>query len=208
MRGMVIALTADERVNRALYLAGKVTAGKLDPWVRKPAEHCATGYYLLKEHNGGKDPSAPDPFDRWPFQDKDGNWLTAITADCIGGASWIGGWDRYQPVRFAHIYGGWINTDSMLLDARGPAKCFREMPRPEPGCYVVCASGSRGHAVGHIGTVVSVPAEWDPTVRECWAALGVVDVASTGAGNRANTLRTGVGWFDTNAGFVVSVMAG
>lgn len=203
MRGKVVPLTAHERVQRALYLAGKVDADALDEHVIGPAPWCVEGYYLLKDHNGGKDPTDQDPFDRWS---KPGESFVNRTADCIGGASWIGGFDRYQPVRFAHLYGGWINTDSMLLDARGQAKCFRELPRPEPGCYVVCASGSRGHKVGHIGTVVSVPAEWDASVRECWAALGVVDVASTGAGKRANTLRTGVGWFDTHAGFVESAM--
>jgi len=187
-RGLVLSMALEQVRDRALYLA---------------SDRCVTGYYLLHEHNGGKDPTAPDPFDRWS---KPGSSFVNITADCIGGAAWCGGFDRYQPKRFAHIYGGWINCDSMLLDARGPAKCFVELDRPEPGCFVVCASGSRGHKVGHIGTVVTVPAEWDKQIGECWAALGVVDVASTGAGNRANTLRTGRGWFDTNAAFVRSTM--
>lgn len=187
-RGVVLALDADQRVQRARYLA---------------SDECVAGYYLLKEHNGGKDPTAPDPFDRWS---KPGSTFVNRTADCIGGAAWCGGFDRYQPKRFAHIYDGWINTDSMLLDARGPSLCFTELGSPEPGCFVVCKSGSRGHKVGHIGTVVDVPAEWDPDERECWDALGVVDVASTGAGVRANTLRTGRGWFDTGAGFIVSKM--
>lgn len=188
-RGKVLGLTLEQVAARARYLAGP---------------SCVTGYYLLKDHNGGKDPTAPDPFDRWS---KRGSRHVNITADCIGGAAWCGGFDRYQPVRFAHLYGGWINTDSMLMDARGPAKCFVDLGRPEPGCFVVCRSGTPGHAIGHIGTVVSVPAEWDPQVRECWDALGVVDVASTGAGKRANTLRTGRGWFGTGAGFVRSIMA-
>jgi len=190
-RGVVLPMTMEEIRDRALYLA---------------SDRCVAGYYLLHDHNGGKDPTAPDPFDRWKFQGKDGEWHTAVTADCIGGAAWCGGFDRFQPVRFAHIYGGWINTDSMIMDARGPGRCFVELDRPEPGCFVVCASGSRGHKVGHIGTVVTVPAEWDKQIGECWSALGVVDVASTGAGRRANTLRTGRGWFDTNAAFVRSIM--
>jgi len=191
-RGLVLPMTMDDVCARALYLA---------------SDHCVTGYYHLKApYNGGKNPSAEDPFDRWLFAGKDGVEHTAITADCIGGAAWCGGFDRYQPVRFKHIYGGWINTDSMLLDARGPAKCFVELDRPEPGCFVVCASGSRGHKIGHIGTVVTVPAEWDKTIAECWIALGVVDVASTGEGKRANTKRTGRGWFGTNAGFIKSIM--
>lgn len=205
-RGLVLPLTQEQVAARARYLAGLAIASALDPYVRAPAMHCVEGYYQLKDHNGGKDPTAADPFDRWPFQAKDGSWLTAITADCIGGAAWCGGFDRFQPIRFSHIYGGWVNTDSMLMDARGPAKCFVEVDRPEVGCFVVCKSGSRGHVVGHIGTIVSVPAEWTRKERECWKAIGVVDVASTGSGNRANTLRTGVGWYDTNAGFIKSVM--
>ncbi len=185
-RGTVLGLSLAQVAERARYLAGP---------------KCVTGYYLLKDHNGGKDPTAADPFDRWR---KPGSKQVNITSDCIGGAAWCGGFDRYQPERFAHLYKGWCNTDSILLDARGPAKCFEEIDRPTPGCFVVCRSGSPGHKVGHIGTVVSVPAEWDATKRECWEAIGVVDVASTGAGKRANTLRTARGWFGTGARFVVS----
>lgn len=204
MRGKVVPLTAYQRIQRALYLAGKADADALDDYIIGAGPRCAIGYYLLHEHNGGKDPTAPDPFDRWAKQP---GATVNRTADCIGGAAWCGGFDRWQEKRFAHLYAGWINTDSMLLDARGPAKCFLELSRPEPGCFVVCATGSPGHEkCGHIGTVVGVPLEWDATVRECWQALGVVDVASTGAGQRANTLRTGAGWFDTRAGFVVSTM--
>lgn len=205
MRGLVCGLDLKQVAQRARYLAGLATIDSLDWFVRKedqPAE-CPVGYYLLRDYNGGKDPTAPHPFDRWR---KPGKTFYNVTADCIGGSAWCGGFDRYQPSRFAHIYAGWINTDAMLLDALGPAKCFEDLQRPEPGCFVVCASGSPGHAIGHIGTVVSVPAEWDRTARECWAALGVVDVASTGARKRANTLRTGAGWYGADASFVKSIM--
>jgi hypothetical protein len=94
----------------------------------------------------------------------------------------------------------------MIEDARARAPhCFLRLDRPEPGCFVVCASGSRGHRIGHIGGVVGVPAEWDESARECWDALDVVDVAAVGT-SRANTRRTGRGWFDTDALFVVSTM--
>lgn len=187
-RGKVLGLTLDQVRERALYLA---------------SSKCVTGYYLLKDHNGGKDPEAPDPFDRWS---KPGSKFVNITADCIGGAAWCGGFDRFQEKRFAHLYGGWINTDSMLMDARGPAKCFIELTRPVPGCFIVIASGTPGHKIGHIGTVVEVPLEWDATVKDCWARVGVVDVASTGAGKRANTRRTGLGWYGPHAGFLQSIM--
>ena len=204
VRGVVVSLTPAQRVQRALYLVGRAAIDTLDPDVRKAGAPpmCPDGFYLLKDHNGGKDPTAPDPFDRWR---KPGKTFENRTADCIGGAAWIGGFDRYQPTRFAHIYSGWINTDSMSQDAKGPAKCFEAIDSPEPGSFVVCVSGSRGHAVGHIGTVVEVPAEWDPTVRECWNALGVVDVAAR-TPQKANQMTTGRGWFNTGALFVRSIM--
>jgi hypothetical protein len=203
-RGNVVPLTAEQRVQRALYLIGCTTLDTLDEHVRKAGapQTCPDGYYLLKDHNGGKDPTAPDPFDRWT---KPGGTQVNRTADCIGGASWIGGWDRYQPQRFAHIYNGWINTDSMRQDAGGRAWCFRRLKDPEPGCYVVCASGSPGHRVGHIGTVIAVPADWDRTMRASWLDLKVVDVASRGA-KKANDLTTGRGWFGADAWFIVSTM--
>lgn len=205
MRGLVCGLSLKQVAQRARYLAGLATIDTLDWYVRKedaPLE-CPVGYYKLKDFNGGKDPTAPDPFARWS---KPGSDHVNRTADCIGAAAWCGGFDRYQPKRFAHVYKGWINTDAMLIDARDKAKCFELIDRPMVGCFVVCASGSPGHEVGHIGTVVSTPAEWDRRERECWKALGVVDVASTGAGKRANTLRTGIGWYGANASFVISTM--
>jgi hypothetical protein len=193
-RGTVVQLAPSDIVARALYLAGEVTSAELDPHVRNPAKVCATGYYRLKDHNGGKDPTAPDPFTRWQ-----GN----VTSDCMGGAAWCGGFDRYQPARFP-LYDGWINTDSMVMDTAGPKACFRALPRPEPGCFIVCRSGTPGHRVGHIGVVVDVPAEWDRTKRECWEAIGVVDIAARKG--RANRRTTGRGWFGAGAVFAVSTM--
>lgn len=199
-RGVVLPLTLAQVAARARYLAGWTAT--LDPHVRAPAERIADGYYLLKEHNGGKDPTAPDPWDRWS---KPGSTFQNVTADCIGGAAWCGGFDRYQPQRFAHIYSGWINTDSMIMDARGPAKCFVELERPEPGCFVVAASGSRGHAIGHIGTVVAVPPEWYPKLRECWQHVVIVDVAAR-TPRIANQASNALAWFGTGGGFFRSVM--
>lgn len=202
-RGVVVPLTAEQRVMRLLYLAGEAKLEDLDEYVRRDGapSSCPDLFYLLKDHNGGKDPTAPDPADRWS---KEGSTFVNRTCDCIGGQAWAGGWDRYQPVRFAHLYGGWINTDSMILDARGPQKCFVALDRAEPGCYVVCASGSYGHQVGHIGGVVSVPAEHAPMEREWWQALGVVDVAARVG--RANARTTGRGWQLANPVFIRSVM--
>lgn len=210
-RGLVLPLTAAQRLTRMMYLAQRAKLAELDEYVRKAGapQLCPDGYYRLNgkhdglpAYNGGKDPTAPDPFDRWRRPSKD---FENRTADCIGGMAWCGGFDRYQPERFAHIYDGWINTDSMTLDAVGESLCFERLERPELGCFVVCMSGSRGHAVGHIGGVVAVPAEWDPDVRECWKAISVVDVASRTPA-KANQMTTALGWFDTGAIFARSKM--
>jgi hypothetical protein len=210
-RGLVVPLTALQIRQRALYLAGEVPLETLDEHVRRDRAPslCPTLYYLLKEHNGGKDPTAADPADWWS---KPGSSTVNVTCDCIGGASWCGGWDRYQPVRFSHIYDGWINTDSMIMDARGPRRCFIPLERPEPGRFLVCASGSPGHQVGHISVCVGYKlAEWEPKARECWEAIQVVDVAARrnpdGSPARANRRTTGRGWYGTGALFTRSIMA-
>lgn len=202
IRGLVVPLSPAEVVTRALYLAGETRGGMLDDYVRQPTDVCPVGYYRLKGYNGGKDPTASDPFDRWHL---DGGEQTNITSDCMGGAAWCSGFDRYQPQRFAHIYKGWINTDSIIMDASGPRRCFAPLDRPESGAMIVCRSGSRGHKVGHVGVVVSYRAsEWSPYYAECWQAIGVVDIAARDG--RANRRTTGRGWFDTGAVFVRSIM--
>ncbi len=198
-RGLVLPLTPVQVVTRALYLAGEMTSDALDAHVRNPARECPVITYQLKTYNGGKDPTAPDPADRW--LDGPGR---RVTSDCMGGAAWCSGFDRYQSKRFAHIYEGWINTDSMILDAKWTAKCFRALARPEPGSLIVCKSGSPGHRIGHVGVVVFVPAEWDPQYLGCWKAIGVVDIA--GRSGRANKRTTGAGWFGTGAMFLRSLM--
>ena len=196
-RGLVVPLTSQQVVARALYLAGEVPGTALDEFVRQPFLECPTLLYRLPYPQGGDDPTAPHP----THTDPDGTHH----ADCMAGAAWCGGFDRKQAVRFAHLYGGSINTNSMILDAIGAAKCFVSVGRPEPGSFIVCKSGSPGHRVGHIGTVVGYRlAEWDPTVRSCWAAIEVVDIA--GRTGRANKRTTGIGWRGTGALFVRSIM--
>lgn len=203
-RGHVLPLSRQQRLQRAFYLAQLADLSTLDPFVRRDGapKQCPDIFYLLKDHNGGKDPTAADPADRWHA---DGSTFENRTCDCIGGAAWIGGWDRYQPIRFAHVYGGWINTDSMRIDARGAMKCFVKITAPEPGCYVVAGSGSPGHAIGHIGTVVGGCEGFERSKRECWQNLEVVDVASRGT-RAANQLTTGRGWYGCDAWFIVPVM--
>lgn len=227
-RGVVLGLDANARRDRMLYLAGELTYDKLTHMSTRATDlhrisgyadamgalitpvKCPTFFYLLKDYNGGTDPTAPDPCTRWrkPKTKESPNPIENRTADCIGGQAWCGGFDRLQKVRFP-FYGGYINTDSMRMDAgaKKPA-CFRRLDRPEPGCFVVYASDPdgkvHGHKVGHIGGVVSVPAEYAPDTREWWDALGVVDVAARVG--RANKRTTGRGWYKTDAWFVIPTM--
>ncbi len=227
-RGLVLPSTAQQRVTRMRWLAGEATFNELDTEIEArydpnkrdipgyynitEATRCCSGYYLLKDHNGGKDPTAIDPFDRWsndapPLYARPDFTVPFLnrTADCIGGMVWCGMFDRYQPKRFSHLYDGWINTDSMLMDARGPKKCFRLLDRPEPGCFVVFASGDGGHSIGHIGGITDVPAEWDRTKVECWQALGVVDMAAR-TPKPGNARGNPLVWYHAQGSFVVSTM--
>lgn len=211
-RGLVVPLTAQQRVNRMLYLAQQLEILRLDDYVRIAGAplSCPDLYYLLKDHNGGKDPTASDPADRWSAP---GNAFVNRTVDCIGGMCWCGGWDRYQPTRFGHLYGGWINTDSMIMECDRVEKgfhpeipaCFHRIPYPTSGCYVVCRSGSPGHTIGHIGGCVEVPPGLDLSQRENWKKIKVVDTASRTPA-KANAMTTANGWFGTGAYFVEPVM--
>jgi hypothetical protein len=208
-RGVVVPLTQQQRVQRMLYLAGLCEVQTLDPFVRwtgAPKERCPDGYYLLKGHNGGKDPTAPDPFDRWS---NEGSTFVNRTADCFGGAAWCGGFDRYQPIRMAHVYEGWANCNSMRIDANGAMRCFIRLSAPEPGCFVVYASDPQGKThgkpVGHIGCVIATPPDWTGADKESWKQLEVVDVASRSP-RPANQLTTGLGWYGKESWFVRSVM--
>lgn len=199
MRGEVLGLTAEQRVERLRYLAGKAQANVLDDVIRDKASlWCPSLTYQLKLFNGGKDPRAPHP-----GTPHDGE----LKSDCIGGQAWGGGWDRYQPERFAHVrgYEGWINTDSMRIDAGGAQRCFVRIDIPTPGDMVVFASGAGGHKVGHIGGITAFHgAEFDPKRRECWQLIEVVDVAARAG--RANKMTTGLGWFGLDAWFVRCIM--
>lgn len=194
-RGIVLGLTLDQVAARAVQLG---------------APDFVDGYYQLSGHNGGKDPTAADPFDRWPFKGADGETHEARTADCIGGAAWAGGFDRYQPDRFKlRGWDGWINTDSMLEDARGHATCFALLPAPVRGCFLVAPTGSPGfERCGHITTIHTVPADFAMDNPASWKALLGTDVASRGS-SRANTTHDASWWFAARhhgAGFVRSIM--
>jgi hypothetical protein len=215
VRGVVLGLTDDQIVRRALYLAGKASIDTLDDHIREwgAPSTCPDIYYLLKGYNGGKDPTAPDPADRWS---KPGSTFVNRTCDCSGGDAWMGGVDRYQPTRMRKSvgYDGWFNTDSMIMDATlpllaGEKRCYEADPFPTPGRSIVCKSGSYGHTIGHIGRIVNYKGDsqkFDANNSAHWDAIEVVDVSAVGAGKRANLMRTGRGWFRTGALFLYSVM--
>lgn len=122
--------------------------------VRRALSCVGRGVYRLGR--GGHRPADPAPFD------------ASGASDCSGFASWCLGLDRYQPTA---IDGGWISTDSIVRDARGPRRMFREVPIGEakagdlvvyPGRFVA----GRRVGIGHVGVVVEPGA----TIAACRVA--------------------------------------
>lgn len=214
-RGLVVALTPEQILTRALYLARLVDAEHLDPHVRTPRPTVRDIYYRLPSHNGGTDPTAPDCATDWSETDEHGVVHPRVTSDCSGADSWIHGHDRLQPKRMAPAvgYGGYWNTNSKIIDAtrvivnvsKQGARCFVAEPKPRAGLIVVCKSGAPGHKVGHEETIIEVPADWHENERECWEAMRTS--GCRGSGRTANGPSTARGWYRTGALFLRSVMA-
>lgn len=94
---------------------------------------------------GGNNPSAKGP-----------GTAPGVSSDCVGFVAWACGFDRYQPGRFEY-YGGWINTDSMLLDATGKQGFFKpmlELIYPHLIVYPSTFREGKRVRVGHVGLVV------------------------------------------------------
>ncbi len=150
------------------------------------------GYYTLTSgENGGGNPHAPGPWSIIPVK----GGRSKKRSDCIGCYMWARGLDRYQPVNFGHIYGGYINTDSMLMDALGefavtgrgskvaPQKMFRPTTVLRRGLAIVYPSlfvrgrkvpGSWGHIMGLT--------EIAPSIVEAPVVDGRVDLLSIARG--------------------------
>lgn len=212
----MLPLTSAQVVTRWMYLGGLRKLVDLDEYVRKDGAPpvCPPLYYLLHDHNGGKDPTAPDPADRWSTP---GSTFVNRTADCVSAIAWGGGWDRYQPERAGHIpgYEGWLNTDSIRWEAANAQKCFKRVPLPEPGAIIVYGSdpGKHTHGVpiGHCGGITAYHgSRWDPNVIACWNLIEVVNIASyrthDGTPAQANRLTTGASWFGRDAWFIKPIM--
>lgn len=178
MRGSVLPLTRDQVMHRVEELLASAA-----PLIQ---------YSHLPGQNGGVDPRAVDCASRW---ERSGS--TMLTSDCVGFYCWSRGVDRYQPKRFAHLFGGWQNTDSIIQDARGPAKCWRVVDKPYPGCAVVYPGtflGSVRIRMGHIGAVYSVPAELAIKELEWWREVKVADCHGPRLKGRAIGLRDASIW--------------
>lgn len=165
-RGQIRPTTRAEAVARARSLVGVKLP--LPPGAPSDAVPTPLRYRLTAGHNGGADPYAPHP-----GSPSYGNRVW--TADCIGFVAWCLGLDRYQPGELPSR-GGYLNTDSALIDARTSRRYFAEVEVPEPGDIVVYGSkyalGVRTE-VGHVGLVVAAPTGLDP-----WTAR-VVDCSAS-----------------------------
>ncbi len=180
----IVPLTLAERAARLEWLYG----------IEKVSS--APGLYSLKSgETGGRNPAALTPFAAC----EDGRQR----ADCTGVAMWGQGIDRYQSESRFPLYGGWINTDSMLMDAlsertitgsggRVPKRAmFREVHEAQPGHLIVYpavydqgvkAKGS----IGHVVTVVEVRCtEWPGLA----AAAGDIIVVHCHGGRIGRTKR-------------------
>lgn len=159
--GVLRPTTKAEAIARAKRLCG--TAG-------------ARIRYRLADHQGGRDPHADDCASHWHSLIKR---IPLATSDCAGFVAWCLGFDRYQPKTFA-TYGGWINCDSALIDARANCQLFHAVLTPEPGDLVVFPSidldrdGKRDR-YGHTGLVTYVGPRWTPGA---WSMLRVAHCSS------------------------------
>lgn len=75
--------------------------------------------------------------------------------DCSGFVCWIYGLSRQSEIPFYRQLGGWINTDSMVLDIKSEAGIFGRLNIPEIGCIVVYGRRKAGQ-YGHVGIVSEV----------------------------------------------------
>jgi hypothetical protein len=142
----VIRVTRAEAVARARHIAS----------LRKT---------VYKLGAGGRDPWAAEP-----WTERDG----VVGSDCIGFVMWCLGSDRLrQDVKTGTIasYGGWVNTDSAIGDARGARQLFEVTDKPRPGDVIVYPSiyeGGKRKRVGHIGLIVDVTFDVSNWTSNLW----------------------------------------
>lgn len=161
---------------------------------------------------GGRNPGADVPFTTKKLK----NGKIVLGSDCIGFVLWCLGLDRYQPVDGVAIeypfYGGWINTDSMLMDVHANRVEFTSVADVDarPGDMVVYPSIWKNGVMtrmGHIGLIVEVTKRRGEVNShgEFMKALIVIDCA--GATTRKITgkavaIRSGALWNKPDARIV------
>jgi hypothetical protein len=117
-------------------------------------------HVVYKLGEGGRDPWATNCSTPWESRLRHGGTFSLVSvpaSDCVGFALWCLGVDRYQPETFP-LWGGWMNTDSMIADARGGRTWWEEIPRwkAQVGDLVVYGAKYLGLSKGHVGVVVGV----------------------------------------------------
>lgn len=169
-RGKIISTTKHTAVLRALAIA------KMDRSVYKLGA-------------GGKDPEDAEPFT---------DLGTIYGSDCVGFVLWCLGLDRFQEKLFP-LYGGWINTDSIMLDAARDQSFFEFTDKPESGDLVVFPSimkNGKRIRIGHVAIVTSVDVDtrnwtdhlWERGSKDRATFLSRVNVVDC-AGNFRRKLR-------------------
>lgn len=120
-------------------------------------------------------------------------WDSDGGLDCSGFVAWCLGYDRYQQIG-DKPKGYWLNTDVIRAGGRND---FVEVDRPAPGVLLVYGRHPFGKKpyIGHVGMIVSVPAEWDSDEVPCWHALQVAHCHGPN-GRRPGIEITGAyGWY-------------
>jgi hypothetical protein len=195
-------MTTEEQLRRTKRL--------LDEEARLAHDEDRCLYRLDPGKNGGRDPHALDPASQWTDGDD-----VFRSLDCSGYYFYVTGADRFQPETFPH-YGGYMNTDSVLLDARGWAgtrtQDYRERQKrakqawwrvvaPRAGCGVVYGSVDRNGdepRVGHIGKVMYVDTSIPVTEPLFWEQMRVAHCSSGNARQFGHAIAetNGMIWFN------------
>lgn len=141
---------------------------------------------------GGKDPHASDP-----RSEKDGKF----GLDCTGGDSYASAIARFQ--KNFPLYGGWINTDSIVADARGDQVLFELLDKPVRGCGLVFCGIDFDHdgdreRIGHKAWVSAIDPSFDPKHPD-YRLVTIWDCAgsnSTLAGAVGDVMKHPAGYFN------------
>ncbi len=133
-------------------------------------QRAAIGYELGA---GGREPRLAHPGGR----SKKGH--PGLWCDCSGFVSWCMGLDRYQKP-------AWLNTDSLILDAKRHHRWVREVLDVQEGDLVIWPSTFKDGVrvrIGHTGIVSKVPRITalltDMFSEKWWALLRVIHCSSS-----------------------------